>query len=76
VRDATVGPEGAGLRDVVTSLIEGGIDPAEVADMIVAAVRSGRVYVLTHEGWGEMARNRVERIVAGENPTVTLPSVD
>jgi NAD(P)-dependent dehydrogenase (short-subunit alcohol dehydrogenase family) len=76
VRDATAGPEGAGLRDVVTSLIEGGIDPAEVADMIVAAVRSGRVYVLTHEGWSEMARNRVERIVAAENPAVTLPRVD
>ena len=36
------GQEGAaGLRDIVTSLIEGGLDPAEVADMVVAAVRSG-----------------------------------
>jgi NAD(P)-dependent dehydrogenase (short-subunit alcohol dehydrogenase family) len=74
--DPAVGEAGSGLRDVVTSLIEGGIDPAEVADKVVAAVRAGRVYVLTHEGWGEMARNRVEGIVAGKNPVVGLPSTD
>jgi NAD(P)-dependent dehydrogenase (short-subunit alcohol dehydrogenase family) len=76
-----VGPEagteaGAGFRDIVTSLIEGGLDPAEVARMIVAAVRSGRCYVLTHDGWAEMARTRMDRIVSGENPAVTLPAVD
>jgi NAD(P)-dependent dehydrogenase (short-subunit alcohol dehydrogenase family) len=74
--DPAVGEAGAGLRDVVTSLIEGGIDPAEVADKVVAAVRSGRVYVLTHEGSGEMAKSRVERIVDGENPAITIPGPD
>ena len=69
------GQEGAaGLRDIVTGLIEGGLDPAEVAEQIVAAVRAERFYVLTHEGWAEMARARMERIVSGENPTITLPS--
>jgi NAD(P)-dependent dehydrogenase (short-subunit alcohol dehydrogenase family) len=67
---------GAGFRDIVTSLIEGGLDPAEVADMVVAAVRSDRFYVLTHDGWDEMARTRVERIVACQNPALTLPTVD
>ncbi len=67
---------GAGLRDIVTGLIEGGLEPAEVADQIVAAVRAERCYVLTHEGWAEMARARMERIVSGENPTIALPAPD
>jgi NAD(P)-dependent dehydrogenase (short-subunit alcohol dehydrogenase family) len=65
-----------GFRDVVTSLIEGGLDPDDVAGMVVDAVRVDRFYVLTHEGWGEMAKARMQRILTGENPTITLPTVD
>lgn len=60
------------MRDMVTALIEGGLDPAAVAAQVVDAVREGRPWVLTHPDWMEMVRSRTERIIAEEPPSPDL----
>ena len=66
-----------GMRDVVASLIEGGLDPAAVAVQVRDAVREARPWVLTHPDWMDMVRARTERIIAEEPPSVNfLPGID
>lgn len=60
----------AGLREFVADLINNGITPAEVADLVVDAVQERRFYVLTHPEWMPMITGRVDHIVNGEDPTV------
>jgi NAD(P)-dependent dehydrogenase (short-subunit alcohol dehydrogenase family) len=64
---------GAGMREMLDSLIAEGLQPAAVADLVVGAIESQRFYVLTHPEWQEMVRDRVERILSGESPAVILP---
>ncbi|MEO6989286.1 MAG: SDR family NAD(P)-dependent oxidoreductase [Aquihabitans sp.] len=64
-----------GLRDFVAQLINSGITPGAVADMVVEAIRERRFYVLTHPDWMPMVSGRVDHIVNDEDPTVAgLPS--
>ncbi|HKY16360.1 MAG TPA: SDR family NAD(P)-dependent oxidoreductase [Microthrixaceae bacterium] len=72
-------PEGvamdpSAMRSVIAGLIESGLEPSEVAGMAIQAIRDHRFYVLTHDGWQEMARSRMQRIVDGVNPELSLPS--
>ena len=63
------------VRDTIEGLIAGGIAPEDVAELVLDAVRTGRVYILTHPEWLPMASARVKRIVSGEPPSVgSLPS--
>ncbi|MEZ5237636.1 MAG: hypothetical protein R2716_01295 [Microthrixaceae bacterium] len=65
-----------GMRDMVEALIEGGLAPEDVAQQVLGAVRERRPWVLTHPEWMEMVRNRTERIIAEEPPSVGfLPGV-
>lgn len=61
-----------GFAEVVGNLIAGGLDPDDVAAMVVDAVRTGRFYVLTHPEWIGMVSDRTDRIVAGDLPTVAM----
>jgi NAD(P)-dependent dehydrogenase (short-subunit alcohol dehydrogenase family) len=61
------------MRDMVDQLIAEGLNPAVVADLVVSAIREQRFYVLTHPEWQEMVRDRVDRMLSGENPSVALP---
>lgn len=64
-----------GMRDFVAGLINSGIAPADVADMVVEAVHQGRFYVLTHPEWTPMISGRVDHILNNESPEVAgLPS--
>lgn len=66
--------EESALRDHVAGLIEGGLDPDDVARQVVDAVRTRRFYVLTHPEWNDMITDRTARIVAGDDPAVaSLP---
>ena len=60
------------MRDMVTALIEGGLDPAAVAAQVVDAVRERRPWVLTHPDWMDTVRSRTERIISGEPPAMDL----
>ncbi len=64
-----------GMREFVAQLINSGITPGEVADLVVDAIRQRRFYVLTHPDWMPMISDRVDHIVKGEDPAVAgLPS--
>lgn len=68
------GADGAGFADMVGNLIAGGLDPADVAAMVVDAVRTRRFYILTHPDWAPMISDRTDRMVAGKDPVIaTLP---
>ena len=62
------------LRSIVDGLIESGLEPDDVADMILDAVRTGRFTVLTHPEWQAMVTRRVEGILAGDQPRLDLPT--
>lgn len=72
---ATVPDTEDGLGSIVDGLIAGGIDPDDVAALIVAAVKAGDLYVLTHPDWTPMVSRRADGIVAGINPEVTIPGL-
>lgn len=61
------------LRSMIDDLIETGLEPADVADLVVDAVRTSRFSVLTHPEWQGMVRDRTERLLAGETPMLRLP---
>ncbi len=61
------------LRSMIDDLIETGLDPADVAGLVVDAVRTSRFSVLTHPEWIGMVRDRTERLLSGETPVLRLP---
>ena len=68
------GAVGAGFADVVGNLIASGLEPSDVAAMVVDAIRTRRFYVLTHPDWNPMISDRTDRIVQGQDPNLaTLP---
>ena len=63
----------AALRAMVEQWIAEGLDPDDVAALVLDAIRAKRFYVLTHPEWQGMVRDRVERMLGGENPATSLP---
>jgi short-subunit dehydrogenase len=61
------------LREMVANWIAEGLQPAHVASLVVEAIRENRFYVLTHPEWQGMVRDRVERMLSGEQPWAQLP---
>ncbi|HJQ31093.1 MAG TPA: SDR family NAD(P)-dependent oxidoreductase [Pyrinomonadaceae bacterium] len=53
---------------MLRELVEAGIRPSQVADMVFDAVREGRFYVLTHDDWKPLVRQRMNDILLGRNP--------
>ena len=61
------------LKEMVAGWIAEGLQPAHVASLVVEAIRENRFYVLTHPEWQGMVRDRVDRMLAGEQPWAQLP---
>ena len=64
-----------GMGDLVSQLIESGLDPAEVAEMVFQAVLGRRFWVFTGDEWIAMAADRARGAFAGENPQLKIPGV-
>jgi NAD(P)-dependent dehydrogenase (short-subunit alcohol dehydrogenase family) len=56
---------GAELRDHMHSVLSSGMAPSEVADLLVSAVRSNQLYLLTDHEWDTRVTARHEAILAG-----------
>jgi len=52
-----------------------GMDPLEVGQMVVDAIREERFYVFTHTEWKPLIRARFEAILAEECPPVPAPPI-
>ena len=59
-----------GMRDIVQGLVDGGIDPADVADTVVDAIRTGRFWIITHPTTVPAAQRRWEAIADDGRPTM------
>jgi NAD(P)-dependent dehydrogenase (short-subunit alcohol dehydrogenase family) len=47
----------------------GGMQPAEVAEKVVQAIRDNQLYLLTHDDYDDRIRDRMESILGRRNPT-------
>lgn len=54
--------------EFLTAGVDAGIEPAEVADKVLAAVADERLWVLTHPESGQSVRNRAEAIAGSGIP--------
>jgi NAD(P)-dependent dehydrogenase (short-subunit alcohol dehydrogenase family) len=63
-------------RDAVVTMVENflknGMDPADIADQVVTAIRDEKLYVITHPEMDFIFRDRFEKIMARENPVPRL----
>jgi short-subunit dehydrogenase len=56
---------------LLAGVLESGLAPARVAEQVEDAVREGRFYVFTHPEMMPAVAARAERILAGENPSLS-----
>ncbi len=49
------------------------IEPGPVADQVVQAIRDEQFYILTHDGFDEGIRTRMENILQRRNPVTQQP---
>jgi NAD(P)-dependent dehydrogenase (short-subunit alcohol dehydrogenase family) len=71
---ADVGPPAAGpfanvALDWVKNQVDNGLDPRAVGDQVLSAVKAERFYIFTHPDWKPVVEQRMQRILADENPT-------
>ncbi len=55
---------GAQFAEFLTAGVDGGIEPSEVAETVLAAVRTGKLWILTHPESEESVSRRAEAIVS------------
>ena len=61
------------IREMARQQVAAGIKPAEVAEMVLEAVRDDRFYVLTHPRFKKLIRVRMENILEGRTPRFEPP---
>ena len=62
------------IRELARQQVAAGIEPAEVAEMVLEAIRDDRFYVITHPRFKKLIRLRMENIVEGKTPRFELPT--
>jgi len=62
----------AEVRDLVQSLVDGGITPTVVADRVIDAVRTNTFYILTHPELDGALTTRFDDILQGRAPSPTM----
>ncbi len=61
-------PEDEQRMALFQEILRQGMQPAEIAEIVFDAIRAERLYILTHDHFGEMITTRAENIVTGTNP--------
>jgi NAD(P)-dependent dehydrogenase (short-subunit alcohol dehydrogenase family) len=65
-------PLGQMINQLFRTAVDDGIPASDVADQVVAAIKSRQFWILTHEDMRHMPVERMERAAAGVNPTLNL----
>jgi NAD(P)-dependent dehydrogenase (short-subunit alcohol dehydrogenase family) len=68
-------PEEEIFRNAYATWLERGMDPAEVARQVVAAIREERFYVITHD-FNSYIDTRMKNILSSKNPELMPPPED
>jgi hypothetical protein len=63
------------IRAYVTDQIRSGMDPAQVADMVLDAILSGTFWIFTDMQMVAALRPRLDAVLAAENPPQLGPGV-
>jgi NAD(P)-dependent dehydrogenase (short-subunit alcohol dehydrogenase family) len=63
---------GEAQRTRLTSYLEGSMEPSEVAEIVMQAIREQRLYVLTDTDWNHLIEDRQANILAGRNPDLSV----
>lgn len=71
--EAVDGGGDAGLRSTIDGLIATGLEPDDVATLVLEAVLANRFSVLTHDDWASGVVRRAERLVTGAQPEFVVP---
>ena len=50
------------------AMLQQGMDPAEIADIVFRSIEEERVYILPHPAWDDFVRGRVEAVLARGAP--------
>jgi NAD(P)-dependent dehydrogenase (short-subunit alcohol dehydrogenase family) len=58
------------ISDFLGQAVDRGMDPANVADRVVAALRADQFLILTHDAYPQLLRDRVEALVESRLPAV------
>jgi NAD(P)-dependent dehydrogenase (short-subunit alcohol dehydrogenase family) len=66
-------PESEIRRKQVESMLASGLAPRKVGDLVLAAVREQRFWVLTHPEWKGAIRHRLENVLEERDPTPANP---
>lgn len=59
-----------GFHEAVTQVIANGVDPEEIVEAMLAAIRENRFWALTHAQYDGGVRDRFESILTRTNPSV------
>ena len=73
VTDRSETDEGRRFDEVSGTLLDIGVAPDAVADMVVDAVRTNRFWILTHPEWAGVMRSRTEAMVTTGELTARAP---
>jgi NAD(P)-dependent dehydrogenase (short-subunit alcohol dehydrogenase family) len=61
------------INQVLAAGVSGGIPASELADQVVAALKRGQFWILTHDTTRDAVRTRAELATTATNPAVGLP---
>jgi NAD(P)-dependent dehydrogenase (short-subunit alcohol dehydrogenase family) len=68
VPDETAAPDAHFVEQALRDLASKGLEPAEVADLVVDAIRTGRFWVPTNDSYDDQVRTRYEDMIARRAP--------
>ncbi len=63
-------PEDEARIAMFQEILRQGMQPAQIAEIVFDAIRADRLYILTHDHFDEMIRNRAENMINGTNPVM------
>lgn len=59
------------MREMFKKVLEQGMQPSQLADIVFDGIRADRLYLLTHHDFDEAILNRAKNITSGTNPVLT-----
>ena len=63
----------SGIRDMINSVVSEGMDPDDVAQLVLDAVLQRRFWILTHDTTAAVVERRTTSILSGEAPPFVMP---
>jgi NAD(P)-dependent dehydrogenase (short-subunit alcohol dehydrogenase family) len=66
--DHPLGPGREALLQAVRDTIAAGTPPAQIAEIVMRAIRDEQFYILPHDNWNEVIQSRAANIVQQRNP--------